>query len=92
MKNKTIFAFIVIFSLLFGLFAYQNKERTPLLDDQGGYLSLDLYIWGAQLVEPLSVPILMLISFVLGGIVFLILKALLKYSPTYDSSDYSSDF
>ena len=90
--KKTAFIFIAILSLVFGLFAYQNKERTPLLDDQGGYLSLDLHVWGIQLAEPLSVPILMLISFVLGAFVSLILKALLKSGPSYDSRDFGSDF
>ena len=92
MKNKIVFVLIVLFSLVYGLFAYQNRARTPLIDDQGGYLSLDLHVWGTQLAQPLSVPVLMLISFVLGGIVSLILKALLKSKPTYASTDYSSDF
>ena len=36
------------------LFVVQNLDRTPTLDTKGAYLSLDLYIWGLEQKEPIS--------------------------------------
>ena len=52
--------------LLYVVFAYQNQLRLPMVDTQGGYLSLDLYFIGTQLSQPMSIAYLLGIAFVLG--------------------------
>jgi len=37
------------------LFVVQNLDRTPTLDTKGAYLSLDLYVWGLEQKEPISI-------------------------------------
>jgi hypothetical protein len=54
--------------ILYVVFAYQNQLRLPMLDTQGGYLSLDLYFTGTQLSQPISIAYLLGIAFALGAI------------------------
>ena len=58
-------ALIVIMGLLV-LFALQNMDRTPTMDTNGAYLSLDLYVWGIEQREPISLMWYFLGVFMLG--------------------------
>ena len=60
--------FSALILILYVIFAYQNQLRLPMLDTQGGYLSLDLYFTGTQLSQPISIAYLLGIAFVLGAI------------------------
>ena len=82
-----IFSGILIF--LYVIFAYQNQLRFPMLDTQGGYLSLDLYFTGTQLSQPISIAYLLGIAFVLG----VICNPLIVYVMTKpdDNDDYFND-
>lgn len=68
--NRVLLGLTTIILLTVGLFWYQNSTRLPMLDTGGNYLSLDLYFWGVAITQPISIPTLMGISFVIGGIVF----------------------
>ena len=60
-----------------------------MIDTNGNYLSFDLLFWGGSISEPISVATLMLISMVIGGILSLLLKALLSMgNDDFHSSDY----
>ena len=48
------------------LFVLQNMDRTPTIDTNGAYLSLDLYVWGIEQREPISLLWYFLGVFVLG--------------------------
>ena len=48
------------------LFVLQNMDRTPTMDTNGAYLSLDLYVWGLEQREPLSLLWYFLGVFILG--------------------------
>ena len=78
--------FSVIILLLYAVFAYQNQLRLPMLDTQGGYLSLDLYFTGTQLSQPLSIASLLGIAFILG----VICNPLIVY--VFTKSDENDDF
>ena len=58
-------ALIVIMGVLV-LFVLQNMDRTPTIDTNGAYLSLDLYVWGVEQREPLSLLWYFLGIFILG--------------------------
>ena len=61
---KWLVLFLVIGVL--GLFVLQNMDRTPTADTNGAYLSLDLYVWGLEQREPISLLWYFLGVFVLG--------------------------
>ena len=48
------------------LFVLQNLNRTPTVDTKGAFLSLDLYFWGLEQREPISLLWYFLGSFLLG--------------------------
>ncbi|MAA78599.1 MAG: hypothetical protein CL916_05015 [Deltaproteobacteria bacterium] len=48
------------------LFVLQNMDRTPTIDTNGAYLSLDLYLWGVEQREPISLLWYFLGVFILG--------------------------
>ena len=48
------------------LFVLQNMQRTPTVDTNGAYLSLDLYVFGLEQREPISLLWYFLGVFVLG--------------------------
>ena len=80
--------FVRLFSglllILYVIFAYQNQLRLPMIDTQGGYLSLDLYFTGTQLSQPISIAYLLGIAFILG----VVCNPLIVYVITKsDSSD-----
>ena len=79
----------ILLFLVYLLFVYQNFARFPMKDTQGGYLSLDLYFVGIQLGQPISMAILLGISFILGTIFY----PFLRYIFTKDeiSNDFYSD-
>lgn len=58
-------AFIVVMGVLV-LFVLQNVDRTPTMDTNGAYLSLDLYVWGVEQREPISLLWYFLGIFILG--------------------------
>ncbi len=72
--------------ILYLIFAYQNQLRLPMLDTQGGYLSLDLYFTGTQLSQPISIAYLLGVAFVLG----VICNPLIVY--VFKKSDSNDDF
>ena len=75
--------FLGVLLFLYVIFAYQNQLRLPMLDTQGGYLSLDLYFTGTQLSQPISIAYLLGIAFVLG----VICNPLIVYVMTKSDSD-----
>ena len=58
-------ALLVVVGVLV-LFVFQNMDRTPTMDTNGAYLSLDLYIWGLEQREPISLLWYFLGVFILG--------------------------
>lgn len=78
--------FSALILILYIIFAYQNQLRLPMLDTQGGYLSLDLYFTGTQLSQPISIAYLLGIAFVLGAIC----NPLIVY--TFTKSDSTDDY
>ena len=77
MVRKVMMFFGLMVVLTFVLFLIQNSGRPPSLDTQGGYLSLDLYFIGFQLIKPIGVSVLMVSSFFLGMlscVVYVLLK------------------
>ena len=75
--------------LLYIVFVYQNYARLPMLDTQGGYLSLDLYFMGIQMSQPISVAWLLGIAFLIG----VMLNPLIVYvfSKTENKDDFYND-
>jgi hypothetical protein len=78
--NRVLLGLLSIILFIIGLFWYQNSTRLPMLDTGGNYLSLDLYFWGVAITQPISIPTLMGISFIIGGIVFSIATFLMRPS------------
>ena len=76
--NRVLLGLLSIILFIIGLFWYQNSTRLPMLDTGGNYLSLDLYFWGVAITQPISIPTLMGISFIIGGIVFSIATFLMR--------------
>ena len=76
MAKKILMVIGLLLLLIASLFIFQNSQRTTQPDLNGGYLSLDLFVWGIQLSEPIGVSFLLLISFVLGMLFTLILQGL----------------
>lgn len=64
---------IVVLVTVLVLFVIQNIERTPTIDTKGSYLSLDLYLWGLEQREPISLLWYLLGSFLSGMIVMKLL-------------------
>ena len=50
------------------LFVLQNMNRTPTLDTNGAYLSLDLYVWGLEQREPISLAMVLLGCVYIGNV------------------------
>ena len=61
---KWLVLFVIIGVL--ALFVLQNMNRTPTIDENGAYLSLDLYVWGLEQREPISLLWYFLGTFILG--------------------------
>ena len=81
--------FCLILFIVYLIFVYQNMIRLPMQDTQGGYLSLDMYFFGVQMGQPISVPILLGIAFVIGVISY----PLIRYIITKDENlnDFYAD-
>ena len=67
---------LVVF--IVGLFLFQNSQRMTMIDASGAYLSLDLYVYGLVMKEPMSISWLLCIAFSLGVLVTGIVQFLLK--------------
>jgi len=65
MKYIKVFLIVAVLSIII-LFVLQNFSRTPTLDVNGGYLSLDLGFWGLIQKKPVSIFWYFLGFFVLG--------------------------
>ena len=66
MARRVTYIFVLLILTVIILFVLQNSQRPPRLDHQGGYLSLDLYFFGFNMIKPVGVSFLMLGSFCLG--------------------------
>jgi uncharacterized integral membrane protein len=86
--KKILITIGLLLLLIASLFIFQNSQRTTMPDVNGGYLSLDLFVWGIQLGEPIGVSFLLLISFVLGMLFTLILQGLRSMLSGGSQSDW----
>ena len=60
--------FLVVFTVLCGLFMFQNQSRTLSIDTNGHRLSFDLGLWGVAATD-LSFMMFVTITFVVGVVV-----------------------
>lgn len=74
MKAVTWIVIVALTGILV-LFVLQNMERMPTIDTKGAYLSLDLYVWGLEQREPISLLWYLLGSFLSGMIVMKLIDA-----------------
>ena len=68
---------LAVFTLLCGLFVFQNQSRTLSIDTNGYQLSFDLGVWGIAASE-LSFVVFVTVTFVIGIFVGLLLPTIVK--------------
>ena len=69
--------FLVVFTVLCGLFVFQNQSRTLSLDTNGNRLSFDLGLWGIAATE-LSFIVFVATTFAVGVVLGLLLPMMFK--------------
>lgn len=69
--------FLTIFTLLCGLFVFQNQSRTLSMDANGHQLSFDLGLWGVVTTE-LSFLVFVSTTFIVGVVIGGLLPVMVK--------------
>lgn len=69
--------FLTVFTLLCGLFLFQNQSRTLSMDADGHRLSFDLGLWGL-VASDLSFLVFVSTTFIVGVIVGVLLPMMIK--------------
>ena len=69
--------FLALFTVLCGLFVFQNQSRTLSIDTNGHRLRFDLGLWGVAATE-LNFLTFVSITFVIGVVIGLLLPMMIK--------------
>ena len=69
--------FLALFTVLCGLFVFQNQSRTLSIDTNGHRLSFDLGLWGVAATE-LNFLVFVSITFVVGVVIGFLLPMMIK--------------
>ena len=68
---------LALFTVLCGLFVFQNQSRTLSIDTNGHRLSFDLGLWGVAATE-LNFLTFVSITFIIGVVIGLLLPMMIK--------------
>ena len=69
--------FLAVFTLLCGLFVFQNQSRSLSLDTNGHRLSFDLGFWGVAATD-MNFTLLVAITFIVGVVFGLLVPTMIK--------------